>query len=45
MHAFIKGFRKEGRFEPAVGEAEICGSFFESDDNTGLAIHIESFRF
>ena len=29
MHAFIKGFRKEGRFEPADGEAEICGSFIE----------------
>ena len=22
----------------------ICGSFIESDDNTGLATHIESFK-
>ena len=45
IHGFIKGFRSEGRFEPADGEAEICGSFIESDDNTGFAKHIESFRF
>jgi len=44
IHGFIKGFRAEGRFEPAEGEAEICGSFIESDDNTGLAKHIESFK-
>ena len=45
IHAFVRGFRKEGRFEPAEGEAEICGSFIESDDNTGFATHIESFKF
>ena len=44
IHGFIKGFRAEGRFVPAEGEAEICGSFIESDDNTGLAKHIESFK-
>ena len=44
IHAFIKGYRSEGRFEPAEGEAKICGSFIESDDNTGFATHIESFK-
>ena len=42
--SFTKGFRAEGRFEPAEGESKICGSFIESDDNTGLAKHIESFK-
>ena len=45
IHTFVKGFRTEGRFIPADGEAEICGSFIESDDNTGFATHIESFKF
>jgi len=45
IHAFVKGFRNEGRFEPADGEAEICGTFIESDDNTGLTTHIERFKF
>ena len=45
IHGFTKGFRAKGRFEPADGEANICGSFIESDDNTGLATHIESFKF
>ena len=44
IHAFIKGYRAEGRFEPAEGEAEICASFIESDDNTGFSTHIESFK-
>ena len=44
IHAFIKGYRTEGRFEPAEGKAIICGSFIESDDKTGLATHIESFK-
>lgn len=45
IHGFIKGYRSEGRFEAADGEAIICGSFIKSDDNTGLATHIESFKF
>ena len=45
IHTFIRGFRAKGRFEPADGEAKICGSYIKSDDNTGLAIHIESFKF
>jgi len=44
IHGFMKGFRAEGRFMPAEGEARICGSYIESDDNTGLATHIESFN-
>tara|TARA_Y100000590_G_scaffold395405_1_gene475366 strand:+ start:7211 stop:7999 length:789 start_codon:yes stop_codon:yes gene_type:complete len=43
IHGFVKGFRPEGRFVPAEGEAKISGSYVESDDNTGLATHIESF--
>ncbi len=45
IHAFVKGFRAEGRFQPAEGEAEICGSFIESDDNVGFATLIEPFKF
>ena len=45
IHAFVRGFRTQGRFEPADGEAIISGSFIESDDNSGLAKHIESFNF
>ena len=44
IHAFVKGFRAEGRFQPAEGEAEICGSFIESDDNAGFATLIEPFK-
>ena len=44
IHGFIKGYRSEGRFEPADGVAKICGSYIESDDNTGLALNIESFK-
>jgi len=44
IHVFMKGFRTEGRFEPADGKANICGSFIESDDNTGLATNIQSFK-
>ena len=44
IHGFIKGFRAEGRFEPAQGEALICGSFIESDDKNGQATHIEPFK-
>ena len=43
IHGFIKGYRAE-RFTTATGEAKICGTYLESDDNTGLAKHIESFQ-
>ncbi|WP_374764069.1 TIGR00282 family metallophosphoesterase [Yunchengibacter salinarum] len=33
-----------GRFEPAKGEATVCGVFVESDDRTGLAKRIEPVR-
>ena len=45
IHTFIKGFRTEGRFKPAEGEAEVCGAFIERDDKTGLTTHIERFKF
>ena len=45
IHTFVKGFRSEGRFQPSEGEAEICGSFIESDDNAGFATLIEPFKF
>jgi metallophosphoesterase (TIGR00282 family) len=44
MHGFIKGYRSEGRFTPATGLGKLCGSFVESDDNTGLAKKIEAFQ-
>ena len=44
IHGFVKGYRQEGRFTTAKGEGEICGSFIESDDNTGLALKIEPFQ-
>ena len=28
-----------GRFEPASGEATMCGIFVETDDRTGLAVY------
>ena len=44
IHAFIKGYRQGGRFEPAEGKGQICGAFIESDDKNGQAKHIESFK-
>ena len=44
IHGFTKGYRSEARFVTADGEATLCGSFIESDDNTGLAINIEAFQ-
>jgi len=45
IHVFVKGFRSESRFTPADGEAEICGTFIESDDNSGFSTHIERFKY
>ena len=44
IHGFVKGYRSEGRFVPAEGGANVCGTFIESDDNTGLALKIEPFQ-
>jgi len=33
-----------GKFEPASGEATLCGVFVETDDKTGLALRIEPVR-
>lgn len=44
IHGFTKGYRAEGRFSPASGLGKMCGSFVESDDNTGLAKKIETFQ-
>ena len=33
-----------GRFEPAVGEATLCGIAMETDDSTGLARHAGALR-
>mgnify|MGYP002039493960 CR=1 FL=1 len=45
IHQFTKGYRNEGRFKPAEKEAILCGSFIESDDNTGLAKNITMFHY
>ena len=44
IHGFVKGYRAEGRFIPSNGKGKICGTFIESDDNSGLAEKIESFQ-
>jgi len=44
IHSFVKGYRTDGRFFPAQGNITICGTFIESDDNTGLALKIEPFQ-
>ena len=44
IHGFVKGYRLGGRFVPAEGKVTICGTFIESDDNTGLALKIEPFQ-
>ena len=33
-----------GRFEPAIGEATLCGIAVETDDSTGLARHASALR-
>ena len=44
IHAFVKGFRSEGRFRPATGQGLVSGTFIKSNDKTGLAEKIESFQ-
>ena len=44
IHVFTKGFRDGGRFISADGKGSICGTFVESNDNSGLAEYIEAFK-
>ena len=43
MRRFVTGMSK-ARFEPAGGEATLCGVFVETDDRTGLALRIAMVR-
>src|SRR5690606_27487839 len=43
MRRFITGMSKS-RFEPAMGEATLCGVFVETDDRTGLATRVAMVR-
>ena len=43
MKRFVTGMGTT-RFEPARGEATLCGTFVETDDNTGLARKIAPIR-
>jgi hypothetical protein len=43
MRRFITGMPK-GRFEPATGEATLCGLYVETDDRTGRAILVTPVR-
>ena len=33
-----------GRFTPALGEATLCGVYVETDDESGLAVHVAPLR-
>lgn len=43
MRRFVTGLSK-ARFEPAGGEATLCGVFVETDDRTGLASRVAPVR-
>jgi calcineurin-like phosphoesterase len=43
MKRFVTGMGT-ARFEPALGEATICGTFVETDDSTGLAREVAPIR-
>ena len=40
----LKDAQSSFRLEPCSGKATICGTFIETDDKTGLSIHIESIK-
>jgi calcineurin-like phosphoesterase len=52
----VIGMQKEGslyrfqsqlpgeRYQPALGEGTLCGTYIETDDRTGLAVKIEPIR-
>jgi len=44
LRRFVTGMGN-GRFEPALGEATVCGTYLETDDRTGLARRITAVRF
>ena len=44
IHGFTKGYRLAGRFKCATGKGSICGTFIESDDQSGLPNIIERFQ-
>ncbi len=43
LRRFITGMPK-GRFEPALGDATLCGLLVQTDDQTGKATSVEMFR-
>lgn len=43
MRRFVTGMSK-GRFQPALGEATLCGALVETDDRTGLATSVTHVR-
>ncbi len=43
LRRFVTGMGK-GRFQPAMGEASLCGALVETDDRTGLAKSIVAVR-
>ena len=43
MRRFVTGMSK-GRFEPAAGEATLCGLYVETDDATGRATRVAAVR-
>ncbi|MEM0937022.1 MAG: TIGR00282 family metallophosphoesterase [Pseudomonadota bacterium] len=43
MRRFVTGMSK-GRFEPAAGEATLCGLYVETEDATGRALRVEMVR-
>ena len=44
IHSFTKGYRADGGFIPAKGQASICGALIETDDLSGLAKSIVSIK-
>jgi calcineurin-like phosphoesterase len=44
VYRFVSKLRR-GRFQAAEGPATICGVFLITDDATGLATHVEPFRY
>ncbi|EIE50398.1 metallophosphoesterase [Salipiger aestuarii] len=43
LRRFVTGMSK-GRFQPAQGEATLCGLFVETDDKTGKAVQVRMVR-
>ncbi|QDC10503.1 YmdB family metallophosphoesterase [Oceanicola sp. D3] len=43
LRRFVTGMSK-GRFQPAMGEATLCGLYVETDDRTGLAKRVVQVR-